>query len=80
MPRNTTRPTLALALSISMTARALSVPDRYVHEALDDGRLVLRAIGNMKRIPVGGPGGIEEFIASWPLTFRKVPNGTPPQA
>jgi len=75
MPRNTTRPTLALALSISMTARSLSVPTRFIHEWLDEGRLILKQIGNRKRIPVGGTGGIEELINSLPNTTRKTSHG-----
>jgi hypothetical protein len=67
MPRNTTRPTLALALSISMTAKALSVPVRVIEEAIDDGRLELRQIEQRKRIPVSS---IEQFISTWPLTTR----------
>ena len=74
MPRATTRPTIMLALSISATARTLSVPAHVVHHAVDEGRLELRqATPNLKRIPVSS---IQNFIQSWPLTERNVPNGT----
>ncbi len=74
MPRNST-PTIKLALSISATSRALSIPLHVVQQAVDEGRLELRqATPHLKRIPVAS---IEEFITSWPLTSRKVsPNGT----
>lgn len=71
MPRATTRPIIMLCLSISATSRAMMVPVRYVHDWLLEGRLVSKQIGTMKRIPVAGPGGIQELIASLPNT-RKV--------
>jgi hypothetical protein len=64
-----------LCLSISKTALALSVPRRMVNDWLDAGKLELRQVGQMQRIPVSS---IAALIESWPLTQRKrkVPHGS----
>jgi hypothetical protein len=58
-----------LMLSISATARALSVPLSHVHQWLDENRLQLKAVNHMKRIPVSS---IQALIETFPDTVRKV--------
>lgn len=76
MPRSK-RPVVSLCLSIASTALALAIPRRMVNEAVDEGKLELRKIGQMKRIPVSS---IIEWMETWPHTVRgtkkeKVPHG-----
>jgi hypothetical protein len=73
VPRATTKPSVMLCLSISATARAMMVPLRMVHQLLDEDKLVLKQIGNARRIPVSS---IADYINSLPDIKRKgVPNG-----
>jgi hypothetical protein len=74
MPRSK-RPVVSLCLSIASTALALAIPRRMVNEALDEGKLELRKIGQMYRVPVSS---IIQWMETWPLTTRKtkgVPHG-----
>jgi hypothetical protein len=74
MPRSN-RPDTVLCLSISKTALALAIPRRLVNQYLDVGKLELRQVGQMQRIPVSS---IAALIETWPLATRKrkaVPHG-----
>ena len=72
MPRNNTRPQIVLALTASGAARAMSLPVRIIHEAIDDGSLAIRRVGNRNLIAVFGPGGLEEWFLNFPRTQRRV--------
>lgn len=67
MPRSQTKPSIMLMLSISATARALSVPLSFVHTCIDEGSLSLKQVGIRKLIPVSS---IEELIRSFPPATR----------
>jgi hypothetical protein len=76
MPRNSTKPEIILALSISASARALSCRPERVRNALIMGDLVARQVGNKKLISVfERPGGLQAWFESWPIAVTKPKQG-----
>ena len=70
MPRNTSKPTILLAVTIADACRALSLPGASggaaLKEAILMGELDCKSFGSKKLIPVCGPKG----LAAW---FEKLP-------
>lgn len=66
MPRNSTKPVIMLALSISASARALGIRSEDIQTALENGSLVCRSFGARRRIAVFGEGGLQAWFESWP--------------
>ena len=77
MPRNTTPPAIVLALSISASGRALGVRSEAIQQQLENGNLVCRSFGPRRRIPVFGPGGLQEWFNSWPRYTKKMKGVSP---
>jgi excisionase family DNA binding protein len=71
LPRNSTKPEIILALSISAAARALGVRYTFIANCLDEGKLVARKLGSKVRIPVFGDRGLQELFNSYPEFKRK---------
>lgn len=59
-----------LALSPAATARACGLHGRVVAEGILTGALIVRQIGAKRRILVGGEGGIDQWLRSFPIAKR----------
>ena len=68
MPRNTTPPTVLLALSPHDSARALGIAYQRVHYAILSGDLTVYALGAKRRILTSQ---LEAWVKTWPVVARK---------
>ena len=79
MSRNSTMPTIVIAVTASGAARALSLGGTVGTELIRNeillGRLDCRQLGSRKLIPVFGPLGLQEWFMRLPRSKRKISNG-----
>ena len=72
MPRNSSKPEIVLCLSVSGAARAMGLRAEHIREAILMGHLDCRSHDpSRRRVPVFGPGGLQEWFATWPRYIPK---------
>jgi len=78
MPRNSSKPTVLIAVTASGAVRALSLGSTtgaaLIRDAITLGQLDCRQVGSKKLIPVFGPRGLQEWFSTFPrATMKGVP-------
>jgi hypothetical protein len=71
MPRKA-YPSVILALSPAQTAAVLGIRSDRVTAAIKSGELIVRMCGPKRRIAIGGPGGIQHWLESWPVAPERI--------
>lgn len=68
-------PTVVLVLNISQAARALCLRTEHIRQFILEGRLICRQFGNRRMIAIGGEGGLQNLIESFPLAKPTIKKG-----
>ena len=65
-------PTIMLALNISQAARSISgLRTEHIRQAILEGKLIARQFGNRRLIAIGGEGGLQNWLESFPKAKTK---------
>jgi hypothetical protein len=64
---------IKLALSPRQASLALNLGVERINQAVREGNLLMRVIGQKHLIPIGGRGGLQEWLESQPIYEPKKP-------
>ena len=70
MPRSNT-PTVKLCLTTSQAALSLNLRPEHIRQATLEGKIIARQFGARRLIAIGGEGGLQQWLESWPIAVTK---------